>query len=189
MASLQEVGRAIPRPGYQLHDGKERKKTCRSGLLAQQRQPDSAETHPHHRTDHEHPNRCPVCPPLPEGVLVEVETEHLHYRLTQQHTPYGPPSWKRGLRPKSRPRQNRTKLGFPTWRAVGLAVRQQPLPAPSRGIQPTSPGSSDEADNRTHMLRAPPTLCKCERSRDRRDKPHAGPSHEARSRTPEDRDK
>ncbi|MED6254646.1 hypothetical protein ATANTOWER_030969 [Ataeniobius toweri] len=33
-----------------------------------------------------------------------------------------------------------TKLGFPTWRAVGLAVKQQPLPAPFQGFNPSFQG-------------------------------------------------
>ncbi|MEQ2217337.1 hypothetical protein XENOCAPTIV_005775, partial [Xenoophorus captivus] len=77
-----EVGRATPRPEFQLHDSKERKKMCRPGPLAQQRQqhPDpAAPTHLHHPTDHKCLSRCPACPPLPEGVPVEAETE--------QHTP------------------------------------------------------------------------------------------------------
>ncbi|MEQ2254826.1 hypothetical protein ILYODFUR_007569 [Ilyodon furcidens] len=70
-----------------------------------------------------------------------------------------------------------TKLGFPTWRAVGLAVKQQPLPAHFQGFNPSFQGH-----------RALPTLFGRERSRDRRDKPNARPFHEARSRSTKDSD-
>lgn len=93
-----------------------------------------------------------------------------------------------GTLTKKLPRQSQIKSGWLkqmcSQTAVGLAVRQQPHPAPP--LNPNSP-SNDNVGDRMHMPWALPILFNCKRSPNKWDKPYTGPCHEARSRTSEDR--
>ncbi|MEQ2198936.1 hypothetical protein XENOCAPTIV_021172 [Xenoophorus captivus] len=67
-----KVGRATPRPKFQLHDSKGRRK-CVAPVCWHH-----AETHRHHSTDYERLSRCPARRHFPEGVPVKQSGDRTH---------------------------------------------------------------------------------------------------------------